>query len=327
MTQNQNRSEKNNLKLEMLKNSHSFHFFQIVRLFKLLYNDNDKPLKMRPNLSLNYPCSDVVNFKETDDHYLIELNMLGLYGVSSPLPSFYTEELIDEKTNGKSITRDFIDIITHRLYYIFYECFLKYKLSLNYIESDDQKWYEKLNQMSGSGHTVFNSNNNTNRLIRYIGILTQFPRSASGLKIILKDALDVPVEIIQFIKQQGVIPEEQRLILGNLENKLGKNTYLGKKVIFSMGNFLIQVGPIKEDDYNSYLPGTEKFNDIISLTNAYILDPLEFDIEIILDEISKTSSMGVSKLGIDSWIFSGKKIDKTKKIYSPINRNGNTTYE
>ena len=99
-----------NLKLELLKKGHAFSFFQVMRLLRLLVSDWERTeekrvkegekIRIRPELSLTFPASDVAKIEEfTDDgpSFLVTATMLGLYGTSSPLPTFYTEDLMNEE--------------------------------------------------------------------------------------------------------------------------------------------------------------------------------------------------------------------------------------
>ncbi len=44
-----------------------------------------------------------------DERFEVQVNFLGLYGTSSPLPVFYTEDLIDEASDDESVAREFIE--------------------------------------------------------------------------------------------------------------------------------------------------------------------------------------------------------------------------
>ncbi|MFO8111269.1 MAG: type VI secretion system baseplate subunit TssG [Desulfosalsimonadaceae bacterium] len=69
-------------------------------------------------MSLAFPPADIDRIQEMDlqEHsgYEITANFLGLYGISSPLPTFYTEELMHEAAEDESVCRDFIDVINQR---------------------------------------------------------------------------------------------------------------------------------------------------------------------------------------------------------------------
>ncbi|UCG67883.1 MAG: type VI secretion system baseplate subunit TssG, partial [Deltaproteobacteria bacterium] len=136
--------EKLRLKHELLEKGPAFSFFQIIRLLRLFSlkssrtqkppSDFSETIRIKPNLSLAFPASDVESVQEVGDpedpRFLITANFLGLYGSASPLPTFYTEDLIDEAAQDESVTRDFIDILNQRLFALLFECWGKYRQSL-----------------------------------------------------------------------------------------------------------------------------------------------------------------------------------------------------
>ena len=114
--------------LDLLKQGHGFSFFQALRLLRRCGGAGeespgdregaDRSLRIRPDLSLGFPASDVARIEETPGGpagYRVTVSFLGLYGASSPLPTFYTEDLIDEMLADSTTTRDFLDIFHHQL--------------------------------------------------------------------------------------------------------------------------------------------------------------------------------------------------------------------
>ena len=65
---------------------------------------------------------------DADGRYRIEANFFGLYGVTSPLPTFYTEDLIDEMRQGHSAGRDFVDILHAALYPLLFRAWEKHRI-------------------------------------------------------------------------------------------------------------------------------------------------------------------------------------------------------
>ncbi|HHO59242.1 MAG TPA: hypothetical protein ENJ64_03290, partial [Thiotrichales bacterium] len=69
-------------------------------------------IRIRPELNLDYPQADIVAINALDDGgYEILTTFMGLYGVSSPLPGFITEELLDDEWDEQNAAREFIDIL------------------------------------------------------------------------------------------------------------------------------------------------------------------------------------------------------------------------
>ncbi len=79
-------------------------FFRPCALLRLrfpsekAFTDN---VRIRPHLGLGFPQRDINHIeRDASGRYRIEANFFGLYGVTSPLPTFYTEDLIEERITG-----------------------------------------------------------------------------------------------------------------------------------------------------------------------------------------------------------------------------------
>ena len=325
------------LKMDLLREGHSFSFLQAIRLLKVMLRSSlgirqtelpdDYSISIHPKLSLAFPPGDIDQIREidSDEHpgYEITANFLGLYGSSSPLPTFYTEDLMDEAAEDESAAKDFLDIINQRVFELFYEVCIKYRQSFQIIEANSQAHLERLFCLLGIGDKpVRETVADPYQLLRYIGLMTQRPRSGIGLEFILRDALDsLPVSVIPCVERRAKIPEDQKVFLGSAEHSLGMNTTIGEEVTDRMGKFKIQIGPLDTAAFRSFYPGADNYSLTCFLTDFYVLEHLEYDIEVILAEgEAKTACLGDadrSRVGLNTWIFSSDRIGEMRKVYSP----------
>jgi len=325
------------LKEELLREGHDFSFYQVIRLLRLLTSQPSgspttpsafcKAIRTKPHLSLAFPTSEVQSVEEIGDtedpQFLIALNFLGLYGASSPLPQFYTEELFDEAAEDESVSRDFIDTINERLFALLFECWGKYRQSLKVVEERSPEHMERLFCLLGLGEPSFREDMpEPQRLLRYIGLFSQFPRSALGLKTVLTDALGgIPVNVLPGIERKATLPESQSLRMGVSGCRMGTESYLGNQLIDRMGKFRIRIGPLTRADYKRFSPGTEDFERITFLTDLYFVEPLEYDVEVILAEgEALTISLGDttrSTMGVDGWMFSDPRLGEVRAVFNP----------
>lgn len=331
----QDRGSSSHLKSDLLGKSHEFSFFQVMRLLRLIHplqrteekkSIEEEYIRIRPELSLSFPPADVAKIEEIDHEnplYQITATLLGLYGSSSPLPTFYTEDLLDEAAEDMSVTRDFIDIFNHRLYLLLFRCWVKYRLYLQVIEENNPEVLGKLFCLIGLGEKELRQGlPESYSLIRYTGLFTQFPKSASGLQTLLHDALGmIPVQVIPCMKRVVKIPPDQRLHLGKPGSVLGEESFIGEEIDDRMGKFQLRIGPLKSDAFHRLLPGSPDHQRLAFLTKFYLLDVFEFDIELILAEKeAKTVSLGGaewSRLGLDTWVFSLDHLDEVKATFPP----------
>ncbi len=324
------------LRLDLLRKGHEFSFYQVMRLLRLFIRNFEKSeeresieeehIRIRPELSLIFPASDVANIEEIDSEkplFLVTATLLGLYGSSSPLPTFYTEDLLDEASEDMSVTRDFIDILNHNLYLLLFRCWTKYRLFFQVVEEKNPKILEKLFCLIGLGEKELRRDLlESYPLIRYTGLFTQFPKSALGLKTLLQDALgNLRIEVIPCVKRVVKIPPDQRLYLGTSGSSLGEDGFLGEEIDDRMGKFRLQIGPLKSEPFHSLLPGNPNHQRLALLTKFYLLDVLEYDIELVLAEReAETVCLGTSmwsRLGLDTWVFSVDHLGEVKATFPP----------
>ncbi|MCI5224316.1 MAG: type VI secretion system baseplate subunit TssG, partial [Candidatus Electrothrix sp. AR4] len=113
----QHSSALTDIKQLVLDRGHRLPYVQVIRLIKLHLRRKNKELtneelfriiRVRPHLSLDFPGTDVFKVEEINEgqaRFRITSTFLGLYGSSSPLPTFYTEDLIEEEREGRNATR------------------------------------------------------------------------------------------------------------------------------------------------------------------------------------------------------------------------------
>ena len=204
------REQTSEITQNLIAKSSSFSFVQATRLLLHQISINqqydtgpkevlEKYIRIRPELSLRFPGTDITKIEETGDEplkYLITATFLGLYGSSSPLPTFYTEDLIDEFNDEKSIKRDFIDIINYSIYPLFFKIWSKYRLFYKICEEKDETIINMLYCFLGlenkqSRDRIYN----IEKYFRYTGLTLQFPRSAEGLEAIISDGFNLKGQV------------------------------------------------------------------------------------------------------------------------------------
>ncbi len=331
-----NRTNAVDIKNELLTNARSFSFFQAMRLLKSFISDNDEVarlstdvnidnLKITPKLSLAFPTADIdkVELDKDSGKYSLTANILGLYGTGSPLPTFYTEDLFDDISKGNNTAKDFLDVINHRLYELLFAGWSKYRSMQKIVEEKSSIHSDMLFSLIGMSEEALRDDfQDPTELLRYTGLFAMGPRSSSGLETILNDALGgITIKIIQAVECKGIIPDDQRALLG-ITTTLGVNSQLGMECIMRDGAFRIEIGPVSDKQYRELLPGNAKHKKLVALTDLYISQPFDYDLEVILDENEKPGTLCLgseksSALGLDTWIFSSTGPDEFRSRFYP----------
>ena len=206
----QDRQHTLDLKKLLVEKGRRIPFIQVIRLLRVLVQQKAgahlsedeifRYIRVRPELSLDFPGRDVNLVEVLDDDpdraidlFRVTVTFLGLYGSSSPLPTFYTEDLLDEQRDDNTIAREFIDVINNRFYFLFYKVWKKHALALRYAENPEGFVSDILYSLLGLGEpSIRRDLAGSSRYLRYIGLTSQKPRSAEGLRVLLADSFDEP---------------------------------------------------------------------------------------------------------------------------------------
>lgn len=305
---------------QLVERGHEFSFFQAMRLLRLLSGEGTETVRVRPELTLTFPPADVAGIEKREDGYRVTATFLGLYGPASPLPTFYTEELLDERAADAATGRDFLDIVNQRLFALWYDAVAKYRLFHRVAEEAREVYLERLFCLVGlGGEPLRRELSEPRALLRHVGILSQYPRSAMGLATLLGDLLGVPVQVIQCLQRRVPVPPDQRLRLGATGCSLGTDTVVGDELTDRTGKFRLQLGPLDRPTFAAFLPGTPGRCRLDALVGYYLAEPLAWDLELQLipgaAPATTIGGAGGSRLGWDSWLAPGRSPCDTAVVF------------
>ena len=284
---------------------HRFSFFQAVRLIEALNPGaariggagptDEEGIRFSADVSLEFPRTDVVRMERPGgeapglDRYHLVVSFLSLFGTFSPLPLFYTEAVSERDDPDSARVRDFADVFHHRLVSLFYRAWTKYNHAVQYQPGGADGFTRRLLPLTGDPPDTGRDPAQKVSLIRYLGLLTNLPRSAAGLKRLLADYWDgLKVEVTQYVGRWVTLKDSQRCALGRRNSELGVNCLAGRRVRDRQGKFRVTLGPVGFKQYLEFLPSSSAYRTLLDLVRLYLIDPLDFDVEVVLrgDEVS-----------------------------------------
>lgn len=294
---------------QVLKSANRHAFFEVMRSLRQA-GLNDLALRekvrVRPNLSLAFPDTDIESISlDEEGVYHIEANFFGLYGVASPLPTFYTEDLIQESMQGGSAMRDFIDILHSVLYPLLYQSWEKYKIWLSITEHKDSLRLQQLFSLIGL-RDQSSWHQEATLLLPYAGNLSVVPRSAMGLEALLQGVLKhEKITVNTCIEQITLIPTEAKTYLGQQAHQLGEDSILGAQIRDCLGKIEIEIKDLDAYAFTSLLLGTERYALMQRLLAWYSPKTLCCELLLWLDTNQKSPlslSQGWNQLGLNTWL-------------------------
>jgi type VI secretion system protein ImpH len=306
------------LEQDILDNGSEYNFFQAYRLLESVNQTHPvsarrpaRKIEVRPELSLGYTEQDISRIVPLDKNrgYEIISQLPGLYGVASPLPDFYNEELLDNEWDEQEAPREFLDIIHKQLFPKLYQAWRLYKLNLNTVERSNESYWNLLFSLLGDPNI---ENNGLKDLkLRYFSLFANKERSKEGLRILISDFLEIEnIEIQEFKAQQVSINENLRCRLGDKNNQIGE-AHLGSKILDQSLRVTAVATDISESQYQALNSNTSKLETLKQLLTEYLKKPLQLDLKLHVkvsdsqicigeswNQLGITSNLGIpSKLG------------------------------
>jgi type VI secretion system protein ImpH len=310
----------------LLDRGDRFSFFQAYRLLRLLakregLEDHDA-IRVRPNLSLGFPQTDLESIQEQGQHrYRVTANFLGLYGVDSPLPTFYTEDLLNEQADGYGVNREFLDIFAQSIYPMLFEAWIKARPALRIVEYGDRRMLEILFAFVGiekPGDKF--SQPGIESLLVCGALYNQQNRTAEGLKAVLKTSFpNTQAEVKQLQTVWVPIAQEQCFRLGQQACFLGEDAHLGNQCK-TLDGITIVLADLSIQSFTALMPGGNQYERLRFLVDYYLIEPYPVRVELRLREgeasTARMASEHWSRLGADTWLTSGITDDQTGTSFS-----------
>ena len=236
--------------------------------------------------------------------YDVETTFLSVYGAVSPLPTYFTEELLNQEDD--SLQKEFLDLFHHRAISLFYRVWEKYRYTSRFSPDGSDYFSRRFQMLLGVDRLPAGHHVDAVRILGFAGLLTQIPRSAASLRGLLSDYFDgVPVRIDSCVGRWLPIPEDQRNRLALSNSRLGKDLSLGERVYDVSCTFRVAMGPLSLEEYMAFLPCGDKMPELRELTDLMNGDGLDYEVELQLKEeqVPPLQLCGpTARLGWSSWL-------------------------
>lgn len=324
-----NRRDTTDLIEELTEHGPSFHVWQAVwigeNITKALTPDRkeylleQKGLKFHPSEKYEFPPRDIKEISYSDDTLTYVLTFLGLYGINSPLPRCYHEQVSNQqRTLGANEVplQNFLDIFNDRFYWLYYQAWKKYRYYLYLNSNADNKITERIKSFVGVGFSSRKKNLISDfTLLKFSSVFSQRVRNKNGLEILLNYIFpQYEINIKEFTPKWIELYNSPKI--GSQNNILGKNSFIGRSIKDCVSRITLEIGPISFEDYLNFLPGAQSSNHLIELLRLYLNDGLEFD---LMFKIKSDTIISVSwddaRLRLGSTLWLGFPKDDITKVH------------
>lgn len=261
---------------DILAQGHRYQLHQLLFLLEQLARHGEagtsQQVKIRPDTSLAFPASDVRAVKSLSGNDLeVVVRFMGLYGVDSPLPQYFLDDVTEGGTDGQRV-QAFLDVFNQRLYELTHQAWKKQNLLT---EAGDGGLYRRL--VSGLTGQYWQKNEGA---MAFGGSHLGTARDAVSLEDILKEASSLD-ELSVDTERVTWIPVEDGLTL-NGQQALGVDTCVGDAIPMIGKQLGVDIGPVSSESAQDLKPGGDIGDLMAELLHNYLPEGVDFDVSIKL---------------------------------------------
>lgn len=231
------------------------------------------PVRFRPVPGLGFPCAELKGVEALggEGPATVRTWLLGLYGVDSPLPSAYLDD-IAQRREGHEALKGFLDIFNHRVFTQFYRIWRKYSYPATFEPGGRDATSQCLLGLIGLGipGTAERIETPVSRFLALLGVMRLPTRHAEGVRTL--------VALLARRTQARVIPHWPRRVplaqppgLGaGLPVRLGQGMPLAPFAIDANSQILLVLSTTDFAEAQGWLPGGALLHDLQVLLRVYL---------------------------------------------------------
>lgn len=233
------------------------------------------PVRFRPWPGMGFPVSELRTVETDEDHPelppTVRTTFLGMYGVGSPLPTAYLDD-IAQRREGYEATTSFLDIFSHRITTQYYRIWRKYAYPVTFEAGGTDDTSQCLLGLVGLGipGTAENVATPVSRFLALLGAMRLPTRNAEGIRQLVN--LLAPETTATIVSPDPVkVRVSQRSGLGK-ENRvaLSQRATLGKSGKEACSRILLSLATNNPLEAEEWLPGGQLHTDLLVLLRVYM---------------------------------------------------------
>ncbi|WP_152223645.1 type VI secretion system baseplate subunit TssG [Pseudomonas sp. SCB32] len=236
---------------------------------------SDDAVRFRPHPGMAFPAGELKAI-EFDEEYperpaTVRTRLLGLYGVDSPLPTAYLDD-ITQRREGHEALEAFLDIFNHRIFTQFYRIWRKYSYPATFEAGGTDSTSQCLLGLIGLGipGTANHIATPVSRFLALLSVMRLPTRNAEGISALVK-LLAPNTQARVTAHWPRKVPLAQPASLSKERPvSLSQGTPLG--AVGADANSQVRLELVTEDlaEAQGWLPGSQLHSDLLVLLRVYL---------------------------------------------------------
>lgn len=233
------------------------------------------PVRFRPWPGMGFPVSTLKTVEIDDDNPelppTVRTTFLGMYGVDSPLPGTYLDDIAQRRDGHEAVT-SFLDIFSHRITTQYYRIWRKYAYPATFEAGGRDATSQCLLGLVGLGIPGTSEQVATpvSRFLALLGTMRLPTRNAEGIRALV--SLLAPQTRATVTEPDPVnvhIDNRSGLGAGN-RVRLSQRATLGKTGKEACSRVLVTLATQDPEEAEGWLPGGHLHTDLLVLMRVYL---------------------------------------------------------
>jgi type VI secretion system protein ImpH len=298
--------------------TYRYDFYETLRRIECLYSDKprwgearlpvDEPIRLGQEPHLTFAPAPLASFEMKDGRPpRLHVRLFGLLGPNGPMPIHFTEYVRERLRNANDPTLSrFLDVLQHRFLALLYRAWAQAQPHISHDRPDDDRFFRYTGSLIGlmlASARRLDSIPDVAKVF-HAGSLVRHVRNAEGLAVILRQFFRVPVHVEEFVGRWMLLGPREQTLLSRDGAYLGAGAVLGKRVWDRQHSFRLHVGPLRLEEYQSFLPTGPMLKKLVDWVRLYLSFELEWDVRLILamDEVPALELGRGRRLGWTTWL-------------------------
>ncbi|WP_227317179.1 type VI secretion system baseplate subunit TssG [Cedecea davisae] len=272
------------LSRDLAKDISRVNFYRFCQLIEKQHPENaplgggspaNDPVRFSPWPGMGFPAGElrVVEYDEdnADKPPVIRTTFMGLYGVDSPLPTAYLDD-ITQRREGHEALQGFLDIFSHRILTQFYRIWRKYSYPATFENGGTDAISQSLLGLVGLGipGTANHIATPVSRFLALLGVLRQPGKTQEGIRALVQLLAPETTACVSPYSLRPVAVAHPLAFSGEEDILLDGNAPLGDEVMDASSQLLIELKTGSADEAQGWMPDGQLYQDFMVMLRVYL---------------------------------------------------------